>query len=463
VKPQIRTIAALAAVALLAAGCSRSGSSSSASGGGTTSQASTAATAPGEFGSLKNVCHSGSATGATDLGVTASQIKVGVLTDVGFTHDPQLVNAAHVFTSWCNDAGGINGRKLVADIHDTGMLNVVAAVTAACGSDFSLVGGSAALDGLAVATRLKCLLPDFDAQTVMTQNQNSDLQIYPITQGHSYAFYSGYYQWLTKQKYPDSAAHVGILSGQSPITQIDDAVAAETFKDVGATVSYNQNFPIIGASDWTPYAEAIKNKGVKGLVFYGTVQELAALELTLTNMSYKLDWIDANTNAYGPTFIQLAGKSLSFQHNYADLPAVYPLERASANPASQQVINMYARYAPGQPVTLQALQAFSAWLIFAVAAESCGSNLTRKCVYDAAATQTAWTGGGLTAPVNLAQQDSPPNCFDVEQASTAGWQPASFGANSGVYRCGEPVFKLQGNYPQPATLASVGKSLSELK
>jgi Periplasmic binding protein len=463
VKPQIRTIAALAAVALLAAGCSRSGSSSSASGGSSTSQASTAANAPGDFGSLKSVCHSGSATGATDLGVTASEIKVGVLTDVGFTHDPQLINAAHVFTSWCNAAGGINGRKLVPDIRDTQMLQVVQAVTGACGSDFALVGGSAALDGLAVAARLKCLLPDFDAQTVMTQNQNSDLQVYPITQGHSYAFYAGYYQWLTKQKYPGSAAHVGILSGQSPITAIDDAVATETFKDVGATVSYNQNFPVTGASDWTPYAEAIKSKGVKGLVFYGTVQELAALELTLTNMNYKLDWIDANTNAYGATFIQLAGKSLSFQHNYADLPAVYPLEKASANPATQQVIDMYAKYAPGQPVTLQALQAFSAWLIFAASAETCGSELTRKCVYNAAIKQTAWTGGGLTAAVNLSQPDSPPNCFDVEQATPAGWQPASFGANNGVYRCGQPVFKLQGNFPQPGTLASVGKSLSDLK
>jgi Periplasmic binding protein len=463
VKPQIRTIAALAAVALLAAGCSRSGSSSSANGGSTTSQASTAATAPGEFGSLKNVCHSGSATGATGQGVTDSQVKVGVLTDVGFTHDPQLINAANVFTSWCNAAGGINGRKLVADIHDTGMLNVVAAVTAACGSDFVLAGGSAALDGLAVATRLKCLLPDFDAQTVMPQNQGSGLQVYPIQQGFDYAFYSGYYQWLTKQKYPDSAAHVGIVSGQSPITAVDDAVAAETFKDVGATVVYNGSFPITGASDWTPYAEAIKNKGVKGFVFYGTVQELAALEQTLTNMNYKLDWIDANTNAYGATFIQLSGKSLSFQHNYADLPAVYPVEKASANPATQQVMDLFQKYAPGQPVTLQALQAFSAYLIFAVSAESCGSNLTRKCVYDAAVKQTAWTGGGLTAPVNLAQPTAPPNCFNVEQATPNGWQPASFGANNGVYRCGEPVFKLTGNFPKPVQLSDVGKSLSDVK
>jgi Periplasmic binding protein len=463
VRLQIRALAALAALTLLTAGCGRGGSGSSSGDQGTASASQAAQTSGGSFGSLKNVCHGGSASGATDQGVTASQIKVGVLTDVGFTKDPQLITAANAFTAWCNAAGGINGRKLVADIHDTQLLQVVPAVTNACGSDFVLAGGSAALDGLATKTRLQCLLPDFDAQTVMPQNQNSGLQVYPITQGHSYGPFAGYYQWLIKQKYPDSAGHVGILAGQSIITQVDDAVAAETFKAMGGTVSYNENFPPTGASDWTPYAQSIKTKGVKGLVFYGTPQQLAALELALTNMDYKLDWIDANSNAYGAPFIQAAGKSLSFQHNYADIWAVYPLEKAESNPATQQVINLYAKYAAGQSPTLQALQAFSAWLIFATSAETCGSNLTRSCVYNAAIKQTAWTGGGLTAPVNLAQPDSPPNCFNIEQATPDGWQAASFGANNGPYRCGAPVVKLTGSFPQPVTLASVGKSLSDLK
>jgi hypothetical protein len=463
VRLQIRTFAALAALTLLAAGCGRGGSGSSSGDQGTASASQAAQTSGGSFGSLKNVCHGGSASGATDQGVTASQIKVGVLSDVGFTKDPQLITAANVFTSWCNAAGGISGRKLVADTHDTQLLQVVPAVTSACGSDFVLAGGSAALDGLATKTRLQCLLPDFDAQTVMPQNQNSGLQVYPITQGHSYGPFAGYYQWLIKQKYPDSADHVGILAGQSTITQVDDEVAAETFKAVGGSVALHQYYPITGASDWTPYAESLKTKGIKGLVFYGTPQQLAALELTLTNMNYKLDWIDANSNAYGAPFVQAAGKSLSFQHNYADIWAVYPLEKAESNPATQQVIDLYGKYAPGQAPTLQALQAFSAWLIFAASAETCGSNLTRSCVYNAAVKQTAWTGGGLTAPVNLAQPDSPPKCFDIEQATPNGWQAASFGANNGPYRCGAPVVKLTGNFPQPVTLASVGKSLSDLK
>lgn len=468
----IRALAAVAVTAVLAAGCSRAGttstqassstpaSSTSSSGTGSASQA--ASTGPA-FGTVTDACHGGSATGATDQGVTSSQILVGVLTDVGFTKDPQLETTAKVFTDWCNAAGGIDGRKIVADVHDTQMLDVVGAMAEACQSDFVLAGGSAALDGLAVTTRLKCLLPDFDAQVVMEQNNGSSLQIYPISNGHSYSPYGGYYDWLIDQKYPSSKDAVGILSGQSVITQVDDQILVDTAKAVGGKVIYNGFFPISGVTDWTPYAEALKNKGVKGFTFYGEPEQLAALEQAMDNIGYKPDWIDANTNSYGTDFISLLGKAVTEQNNYASLPAVYPLEKAAANPATEQLVQLFKQYAPGQPLTLQDVQAWSAWLIFAKSAETCGSDLTRLCVYEAGTRFTDWTGGGLTAPVDLATPDAAPNCFDVEQATASGWVPAAFDPNSGAYRCGAISVKLPAGFPQPATLGSVGKSMADVK
>jgi Periplasmic binding protein len=469
VRLSIRTAAAIAVTVVIAGGCSRAGSSSTppttsaSSSSASSAPSSQSATAAASFGSLANVCHGGSATGNTDQGVTSSQIMAGVLTDVGFTKDPELETTAKVFTSWCNAAGGINGRKLVADIHDTQLLNVVKAMSAACGSDFALAGGSAALDGLAVSTRLKCLLPDFDAQVVMPQNNGAGLQIYPIPWSHTYSVYGGYYNWLINQKYPDSKDHVGILSGASVITQVDDALVAQTVAGVGGKVIYNGNYPITGVTDWTPYAEAIKNKGVKGFTFYGTIQQLAAVEQALDNIGYKLDWIDANTNAYGGEFLQVAGKALAEQHNYADLPGVYPLEKAAGNPATEQLIKLFNQYAPGQPLTLQDVQAWSAWLIFAVSAESCGADLTRKCVYNAALKQTNWDGGGLTATANMAAQGAGvPSCYNIEQATSSGWVPAPFGPNNGAYRCGMPAVKVSG-IPPATQLSSVGLTISDLK
>ena len=461
-KLRVRTIAAATAIAIICLGCSRAGTGSTALAGSAAATAGTATTS-GNFGTLKDVCRPGNAAGSPDQGVTAAQIKVGVLTDESYTKNPDVVNAAKVFTAWCNAAGGIDGRKLVADVHDTGLFNVVSAMTSACGSDFTLAGDAVALDGLSVNQRLKCLLPEFAAEVFMPQNVNSGLQVTPVTDGHSYALYAGYYNWLLNQAYPGSGSSVTLIYADAAVAQIDSSMDVETLKADGAVSVHQESYPAVGAINWTPYAEAIKNEGAKGLLFLGEPQSLAALETALDNIGYTPDWIDANTNSYSTAFIQATGKSLSLQHNYAALPAIYPVEKDADNTATRQVVSLFAKYAPGQPVTLQVLEAFSAWLIFATAAETCGSDLTRSCVYEAAIKQTSWTGGGLTAPVNLAQPDTAPDCFNVEQATVTGWQPASFGANSGAYRCGEQAITLKGDYPQPITLNDVGKSISDLK
>jgi len=463
----MRTLACAGVATLLAAGCGRAGGGQAASStpkAVASSASSAASTASGgDFGTLSNVCHGGSASGGTDQGVTSSSIDIGVLSDYGFTKDPELLNAAKVFTSWCDANGGIDGRKLVADIHDTQLMQVVPAMAKACASDFVLAGGSAAFDGLAVTQRLKCLLPDFDAQPVMPQAAGSGLAVSPYTFNFSYSPYSGYYKWLFGQ-YPGSSQHVAVVYGQSAITELDASMVAQTVKADGGTVASNVTFPVTGVTNWTPYAEAIKNKGIKGLTFYGTPQWLVAFEQALDNIGYKLDWIDANTDAYGTAFTQIAGAALSQQHNYADLMGIFPVEKASSNPAVSKIVDLYKQYAPGQQVTLQGLQAISAWLLFAVSAESCGADLTRSCVYNAALKQTAWTGGGINAPAHVAQPLTAPKCFDIEQATPSGWQPAAgFTPNTdGVYSCGQSSVKLSG-MPQPVQLPAVGESLKNLK
>ncbi|UGQ13201.1 ABC transporter substrate-binding protein [Yinghuangia sp. ASG 101] len=459
-RPQ-RTLAALGAVALLAVGCADRGGSNSES--ASASQA-PASALPADLGDLKGVCHKGDATSSPAQGVTGDEIKVGVFSDVGFTKNQEYLDAAKVFTSWCNDAGGVNGRKLVAEIRDTKMVEVRQRMTEACREDFALVGGSAALDGMGVKDRLSCLLPDFPAQLTNAENDGSDLQAAVQPGGVTYASYAGFYSWLMQEAYPGSAGAVGIINGDSPVTKYLGAEAVEAVQGSGGTMAYNDLYPASGVSDWTPYAQSIKNKNVKGLIFYGQYSQLAKLEQSLTNIGYKLDWVDANNNAYGDDFIGIAGDNvLSTQNNVVDLGGVYPLENAASNPATQQVLDMYAKYAPGAKVTLPAIRAISAWLLFTKSAAGCGDELTRKCVYEAALKETAWTGGGLQAPLDISNRDQAPACYNVEVATPDGWKPADFKPNSGAYRCGAPAVKLTGEYAKPLTLADVGKSMADFK
>ncbi|GAA0936955.1 ABC transporter substrate-binding protein [Actinocorallia libanotica] len=451
------SVAVLAAVALLAAGCGRDGSGTEETTDGTATQA-----VSGDFGDLKNLCQAGDAKSRSAQGVD-TEIKLGVFTDVGFTKKTEFVDAAEVFSKWCNEAGGINGRKLVPNTRDAKFMEVRQRMIESCRDDFFIVGGGSGLDGLGVKDRLSCLLPAFPAQASQMQNTGSDLQIETVAGGAFYSPYAGYYTWLLKEGHPGSAKDVGLISGDSPVTKVLEGQTKEMIQAAGGTISYNELYPAQGVSDWTPYAQAIKSKGVKGLIFLGDFNSLSKLEQVLTSIDHKLDWIDANSNSYGPAFLQLAGPAIAGQNNLADLGGVHPLEDAANNPATQQVVDLFKKYAPDKPVTLQVVRAFVAWTLFAKSAASCGDDLTRKCVFEAAQEETAWTGGGLQAPLDLSQPDAPAKCFNIVQATPGGWKPADFKPDTGAYRCDAPAYKFKGDYGKPMTLADVGKSMSDFK
>ncbi|MEE2033257.1 ABC transporter substrate-binding protein [Rhodococcus chondri] len=459
-----RTLIALTACALLVAGCSGRDDGAGNAEGADDGERGTSQAMSGDFGDLEGLCGPGDPGTASAPGVTADEIQVGVFSDMGFTKNPEFVDAAKVFTSWCNAAGGINGRTLVAETRDAKLMEVRQRMIEACREDFALVGGGAALDALGVKERLSCLLPSFPAQVTQSQAVGADLEISASpSRVPGYDPYFGFRKWLLNEAYPESAGAVGIINGDSPVTRDLGVQAVETVDAAGGTITYNDLYPAMGVSDWTPYAQSIKSKGVKGLVFYGDFRQLAKLEEVLTGMDYKLDWIDANNNAYNDSFVELLGKSAEFQNNLVDLGGSAPLTSAGTEPAVQQVLDLYAEYAPDAQITFPAMRAMSAWALFAKAATSCGAELTRICVHDAALQETEWTGGGLHAATDLANPVPPQPCFNIERATPDGWETADFGADSGLYRCNIEPSPLANGPGAPMTLADVGKSMSDVQ
>ncbi|MGW0174765.1 ABC transporter substrate-binding protein [Rhodococcus sp. NPDC003322] len=455
-----KVVVALAATAVLVAGCSgRSGSVESDAG---PAKSPSGAAASADFGDLTDICQPGDASSASAQGVTADAIQVGVFSDIGFTKNSEFVDAAKVFTSWCNDAGGINGRKIVAETRDAKLMEPRQRMIEACREDFALCGGGAGLDALGVKERLSCLLPSFPAQVVQERSAGADLEISASpAKIPGYDNYAGFRTWTLNEAYPDSKAAVGMINGDSAVTKVLGQMNAETLASMGATVVYDELYPAMGVSDWTPYAQAIKSKGVKGLIFMGTWEQLAKLEDVLTAMDYKLDWIDANNNAYNPQFIELLGKSADFQNNVVDLSGMTPLE--SDDPTVAELRSLYDKYAPDAKITLPAMRAWSSWLLFAKAASHCGDDLTRACVFNQAQQETAWTGGGLHAAANLAEPIPPQPCFNVERATSSGWTAADFKPDNGIYRCDIPPRKYTADFGQPMTLADVGLSQSDFR
>jgi hypothetical protein len=140
-------------------------------------------------------------------------------------------------------------------------------------------------------------------------------------------------------------------------------------------------------------------------------------------------------------------------------------ENAKGTNPTQQYLDAFKKYLPnGKARANLGLQAWSAWLLFATAANECGNNVTRKCVYDNAKKIKEWTGGGLHTASDLASGEAT-NCFTEIVASPSGFKIVNdLKPTQGVFRCEKGnVYTLQGNYPKGVTLADVGKSMADLK
>jgi ABC-type branched-subunit amino acid transport system substrate-binding protein len=138
-------ITALLAAVLLAAGCSSSSSNSSS---GTSSSSAAAASGTGSASDTTGASPVASAAG-TDVGLTATTIRVAMIADVNNPLVPGLfqdsVNAVKEWANEVNASGGLAGRKVVVDFCDSKLDPNASAncVIQACQNDFAMVGTSA--------------------------------------------------------------------------------------------------------------------------------------------------------------------------------------------------------------------------------------------------------------------------------------------------------------------------------
>jgi ABC-type branched-subunit amino acid transport system substrate-binding protein len=450
---------------MLVAACGRS-SSPSGQGTTTTSTSGTSRSKSADFGTVRDVCQPGRPSGSPTIGVTATDIHVGVFSDAGFAGRPGLnqefFDTATVFSRWCNDRGGINGRKIVVDQRDAALTNVKARMTESCEQDFATVGGGAVFDQDGVDTRLQCLMPDISGFVVSPKARGADLVVEPLPNPTD-ALGIGAMRYLDKL-FPAATSHVGVLTGDIPTTKIVADQNAEAARSLGWNIVYNDAYPPAGISDWTPYAQKLKDTGTKGLIWVGDPDGLAPLLGAVRDIGYPLDFVRVDANHYDQLLIKNAGAALSPRNVYVQ-SAFAPFEKASPTSATGQYLAAFQQYLPGgKQRTYLGLQAWSAWMLFAKSAATCGNHLTRRCMYEAAKKVHSWTGGGLHAPTDPGAGKAAA-CFVVMRAGPSGFELATDTApNQGIYNCGpKNIFTLPASEGSHTTLADVGQNISNMK
>ncbi|MEO6989740.1 MAG: ABC transporter substrate-binding protein [Aquihabitans sp.] len=462
-------VALLASAALLASGCTRAadevetGAPPTTAANGTTPPAD-GAPAAGDFGDLEGVCGPGDASGATAQGVTDDAIQVGTIADPGFVGraglNQEIFDASEVFTKWCNDAGGINGRKIELVERDAKVTEYKQRITDACLKDFMLVGSGAVFDGAGQEERLSCMLPEIPAFQVAPEARDSDLTVRPLPTALN-ELPAGAMQFV-EANFPGSTERVGFVTGNVGSLVFVDAQLQEGAEQLGWTSVYKSQYNSLGEASWTPLAQALSTADVKGLVYTGEPENLAKLLQAMVEIGYEPEWVLGGTNMIDQSFIDIGGDAVK---NVFAVTGVVPAFLADQNPATQQYLDLFAEYVPeGKAEALLGYNSFSAWLLFATAAGECGSDVTRKCVLEAAQNITDWTGGGLHSASNPSQNQFP-RCGMVIEINADGFRiPDDFEPTDGLFACSDAgVLILKNDYGTGATLESVGKSLDDLE
>jgi hypothetical protein len=308
----------------------------------------------------------------------------------------------------------------VIDNRDAALFNAAQVTEAACQSDFMAVGGGMALDQPSVPIREKCGLGQISGYVVSDASDLASDQVDP-SGINTNSVTSGWFGALAKA-YPQAVKKAGMGGADTP-----SVLEPETKYEFGAeaqgwkVTSFLE--PPVTVTDWSPYVSDYQTKGVEAL-WPADTDNLTPFAQAMTTAGYKPAFIALGTQFANSTTIKAVAAN-------PDLPPVYvetswwPLEQASQNPSTEQLVKIMHTYAKGDTVDFDDEEGAEAWLLWAKAASACGTDLTVSCVLDRAAAVTNWDAGGIQAPVaklTLSNDDPQPSpCFALLKATPSGF------------------------------------------
>jgi ABC-type branched-subunit amino acid transport system substrate-binding protein len=390
---------------------------------------------PGDLGSLKGLCGPGTPGPADARGVSGDTIRIGVLNDATSTISPGLgaifVTVAEAFSSWCNQAGGINGRRIEIVARDAQITQGAGRIVDACQSDFMLVGGATPFDATTVAPRLECGLGSIPAYAASPEATSAGLQALPTRTPSTQVNVA--LLRLLAGRYGDALHRIGILAADvpsllAPAQSFESAVPA-----AGGTVTSFQKLPL-SVDNFRTFVQPLVGRA-EALV--PPPSDPTALFRAMNDVGYQpallLDPIGVRYTDQTITALAASPVSAPFYLT----PTIYPLDLAADNPTLQRVLEITEATGTDLPVDGGIVGPWAAWILFAQAATACGADLTVDCVIAQATTETGYTAGGLVAPVDLSDPQAIGACRVVISATVDGftYDRELTRPTDGVYNC----------------------------
>ena len=358
-------------------------------------------------------------------------IRLALATDQGAPAAPglnaEMYDAAVAFASWCNEQGGISGLPIEIIQADAKLFEVPAQIEKVCSEAFAMVGGGWAFDEQAFPRFHECGMIDVAGYTVSPAKGESDNMVSPMP-NPVFVKSAGWYQWAMAT-HPDDMASFGTAYGNFGVTMSVEQSYVEILEGVGANVVARVPYNPAGEANWAPIAQQLKNADVRAFSFSGVPEVAAQLMKAFEELGWKPNLTLLDGGFYADILLSRAGASAE---GTVVRTSFAMFEEADRVKAVADFLNMMETYNSGGKIAALGMQATSSHLLFATAAKQCIAEnagvLDRACVMGNVKKVTTWTGGGLHAPTNPAE-NRPSECFLLVQVKDGKFErlyPAAF-------------------------------------
>ena len=378
-----------------------------------------------------------------EIGITSKEIKLAVLADVENSISPGLfkksVDAMNAWAKVVNQAGGIAGRKVVIDFHDT-KLNPTEtrnAIIKACQDDFATVGGESLfmsnvddlvgckdasgattglpdVPGLALDVSQKCSPVTWqnsgDATFCATRDQNP--QTYLAQQG----------EFLYYTKVNKDLHGIWTLPADLKATRDSEIPIFQAGVNLGIKKD-GQGFYDTSAratqSELTPMIQVVKQNN-SNWVYNGNSAGIAALlrkEAILQGATSVKVWA-CNIGCYSTDFLDAAaGDGEGETSGITQMPFYTEWK---TNPTLKKLVTAAGGI---KNVNSSAVSSWIAAILFQDAATKAAAKgaLTRKSLMEALAAEHNFDANGITGPFDVGAHQ-PPLCYVMTEVKNGQWQ-----------------------------------------
>jgi hypothetical protein len=418
-------------------------------------------------GSAAGASNSNEALTASDVGITPTEIHIGVIADTGSTIAPGLfqgaVDGVQAWAKYMNaKEHGLAGRKIVVDTYDSKLTADEArnAIIEACSKDFATVGTAALfvnnvddLVGCKDSKGAATGMPDFPVVTTEVVHQCSPVSfgINPPTlqcatkdqHPQTYEGSLGATDYYLK-KFGKSALH-GLFLYPSDLKSAKNSQVPAFTAQQRAGIKQDATFDVSGRapqSAYTPFVQTLKDHS-------STYARSGLNDAGVIAMRKEAKIQGVNTVKVWDCSVQCYDKDVVSSANAADMEGQYvwfnfiPFEEASTNKAETNFLNYIGRdKADGFSLQAYASGLFLRDLVNNAVKSGGGNNaVTRKAVLDAAAKDTSFDADGMIGKTNVGQHVPSP-CYALMQVK-AGKFVRVFPTKKGTLDCTSKLYNIK--------------------